>query len=93
MIATAPHHGAESNAIAYREITRWHNNADSIIWIRSDGKFKSRPGNSFITIGGQRLCTVCRPSNHTERQPVKLLTQNGLAQWISEQGVRACQCR
>ena len=93
MIVTAPHHGAEANGKAYSIISQWHNNSDSIIWVRSDGKFKSRPGSSFITAKGQNFCTICRPSHYTERQVVKLSSQKGLAQWFAEPGVRTCQCQ
>lgn len=92
MIVTAPHHGSEANNKAYTTVTQWHNNSDFIIWVRSDGKYKSRPGNSFITVGRQKLCTICRPPNHP-KQAVKLSSQKGSAQWVWEQGVRTCKCQ
>lgn len=70
MIVTAPHHGSEANAYAYRRFANEANGFD-VIWVRSDGRFKTRPGNSYLRVRGSRFCTLCRGSNYT-KQDVRL---------------------
>jgi len=63
MIVTAPHHGSEANAAAYQRFLRENVDTRSITWVRSDGKFKSRPGQSFLNLraaGSPAFCTICR---------------------------------
>ena len=94
MIVTTPHHGSENNKNAYRKVIKWHKNPGSIIWVRSDGKYKCRPGNSFLTLIGQKLCTICRPPSNQTKQAVKLShSQSGLVKWIWHPNVRTCQCK
>ncbi len=59
MIITAPHHGSESNAEAYRRFQKEAQGV-SAIWVRSDGRFKTRPGSSYLQVPGTRFCTLCR---------------------------------
>lgn len=67
MIATAPHHGSEANANAYRRFTSETLNNLDVIWVRSDGRFKTRPGNSYLQVSGSRFCTLCRGSNYPKQ--------------------------
>lgn len=60
MIVTAPHHGSEANAKAYGRASQEFPNTSSIVWVRSDGRFRSRPGTSFLR-QPRRYCTRCRP--------------------------------
>jgi hypothetical protein len=56
IIATAPHHGAESNQVAYAHLSNW---ANVFLWIRTGGSSK-HPGNTFKTINSsERICTHC----------------------------------
>ena len=63
MIITAPHHGSEANAAAYQRFLREMPNPTSTAWVRSDGRFKSRPGQSFLSLRKDKVpvfCTFCR---------------------------------
>src|SRR5579883_17453 len=89
MIVTAPHHGSESNAAAYARFQREMPQTGSSIWVRSDGRFRSRPGTSYVNLKAARFCTICRGS----RQPKQdLLFTLGNQQW-QPVGTRACICK
>jgi len=90
MIITAPHHGAESNARAYKRFITETNNSCDVIWVRSDCKSKSRPGNSFLNAPGRRFCTVCRNSPHP-KQDVRFIVRHGT--WRPVKPTRPCECR
>ena len=56
IIATAPHHGAESNQVAYAHLSNW---ANVLLWIRTGGSAK-HPGKRFKAINSSaRICTHC----------------------------------
>lgn len=56
LIATAPHHGAEANKVAYKHIDAF---ADVAFWVRSGGK-SHHPGSTFRHLpAAQRTCTHC----------------------------------
>lgn len=56
VVATAPHHGSDSNAIAYRHISQW---ADVLCWVRAGGT-KRHPGKAFKSLPTEkRACTHC----------------------------------
>ncbi len=94
MIVTTPHHGSDNNEKAYEVINSWHENSSSIIWVRSDGMYRSRPGKSFLSVSGQKLCTICRSSSNQTKQAVKLShSQSGLVKWFWDSNVRTCQCK
>ena len=88
MIITAPHHGSEDNASAYERFNKDASEKETVIWVRSDGRFKCRPGPSYMGVS-PRICTLCRGSSH-HKQRVQLLGTHG--QWNPAPGVRACQC-
>ena len=45
LLATAPHHGSESNAAAYGAVLQA---SPDVTWVRSDGRFASRPCSAFL---------------------------------------------
>jgi hypothetical protein len=60
MIVTAPHHGSEANAQAYQRFEREGlSTTGAKTWVRSDGRFRSRPGASYVRMQ-PRFCTRCR---------------------------------
>jgi hypothetical protein len=104
MIITTPHHGSEENENAYKAINSWHNNPNYLIWVRSDQinnnlysphrLYRGRPGNSFLKLSGQKLCTICRPPSNQTKQAVKLShSQSCLVKWVGDSNVRTCQCK
>lgn len=90
MLATAPHHGAESNAPAYGRFSADVKGKFQITWIRSDGNYPSRPGSSYLRINsGYRYCTVCRGLKMA-KQAVRFGLQYGN---FTPGSTRSCSCR
>lgn len=90
MIITAPHHGAETNHYAYERFQKEAKGNCKPIWVRSDGKFPSHPGSSFLSVRGQRYCTWCNVAKFC-KQNVELVTNR--SRWVvSKPIVRSCQC-
>jgi Metallo-beta-lactamase superfamily len=89
MIITAPHHGSESNAKAYARYYREMPQSASSIWVRSDGRFKSRPGKSYLNLKAARFCTICRGSQQPKQE---LLFTSSNQQW-QPVGTRGCSCK
>ena len=89
-IATAPHHGSEANANAYGAVeVAAGRDSPSLTWVRSDGRYRSRPGPTYLNLPSRRFCTLCRnPSS--SKQAVHLSAQGGC--W-APQGTYPCQCR
>jgi hypothetical protein len=76
LIITAPHHGSEHNAAAYARFRRENTSSpDKKIWVRSDGRFQSRPGASYLSMP-IRYCTRCRDQVGPSR-PVAFETLRG----------------
>lgn len=93
-LATAPHHGSEANAQAYRIVASAAQQFDSTItWIRSDGRSRKRPGSTYLTIPSRRLCTICRcnSSFSTSKQTVQLFSRQG--SWVRHADTSMCVCR
>jgi len=88
MVITAPHHGSEDNARAYKRFSGEAGNCSDIVWVRSDGRFEARPGHSFLTVYGSRFCTHCRGSNRP-KQDVRLTVKSGKWQPVS---TKNCCC-
>jgi hypothetical protein len=88
MIVTAPHHGAEANKNAYERFAR-ESGEDDVIWVRSDGRFKARPGRSYLNAKGSRFCTLCRGSN-APKQDVRLILDS--KRWRTPVFTRRCWC-
>ncbi|APZ92130.1 MBL fold metallo-hydrolase [Fuerstiella marisgermanici] len=87
-LVTAPHHGAESNANAYTQLASVMNNGT---FVRSDGKYRSRPGKSFLKLPSKRrFCTLCRGVD----VPKQTLEFEGDASgWNATPAVRSCACQ
>jgi hypothetical protein len=92
-IVTAPHHGSESNSSAYRAVSRSQNGSSSIIWVRSDGRYRSRPGNTYMNLGNRRFCTLCRQpcGGSTLKQAVRFFSRGGV--WIPHPASVECSCQ
>ncbi len=92
MIATAPHHGSESNKHAYELIDTWHTRPEKILWVRSNGQYNCRPGSTFLSKGTKmRLCTLCRPEV-LPYQSVVLQTTKAGRSWSKAANQRPCSC-
>ena len=92
-IVTAPHHGSEANNAAYRAVgARAGDYSSSITWVRSDGRYRGRPGSTYLGLNGQRLCTLCRTSGggSTPKQPVKLISKG--RKWMPTE-TTPCLCQ
>jgi hypothetical protein len=87
-LATAPHHGSEANATAYHAVAAA---TSSVTWVRSDGRFLSRPGATYLSLSSPRFCTLCRISGSmsSPKQAVHLAAQAGV--W-TPQATSPCQC-
>lgn len=94
-IATAPHHGSEANANAnaYAAVAAASNGSPSITWVRSDGRYRSRPGNTYVGLASRRLCTICRRAggSSTTKQTVCLYSRGGA--WTRHRESRVCSCQ
>jgi hypothetical protein len=91
-ICTAPHHGSSDNDCAYSHVSLAAENASTLRWVRSDGRFRKRPGAAYLSTT-TRFCTVCRPAQRapyqTAAQPLSFIPSNG--QWTPS-GTRQCNC-
>lgn len=93
-IVTAPHHGSEANSNAYRDVlAAASNGSHSITWVRSDGKYRSRPGSTYLGLSSPRLCTICRHLGgiSSTKQRVHLYSNNGV--WVRHQASQVCSCQ
>ena len=92
-IVTAPHHGSEANADAYRTVTAASSSPTSITWVRSDGRYRHRPGSTYLGLASQRLCTICRRAggSSTTKQTVRLYSRGGV--WTRHRKTRVCSCQ
>jgi hypothetical protein len=93
-LATAPHHGSEANAQAYRVVASAAQQFDSTItWIRSDGRYRSRPGSAYLAISSRRFCTICRRNSSfsTSKQAVQLFSRQG--SWVRHPDTSTCVCQ
>lgn len=82
-IATAPHHGAKDNKLAYTKVGR------PVIWVRSDGHARSRPCAEYLSATGWRFCTLCRNSGRP-KQAVQLYTRQ--RRWVRRLTL-PCDCQ
>ena len=93
-IITAPHHGSEANANAYSKVSKHLGSSQAnITWVRSDGCFQDRPGQSYLSAPGRRICTICRTRARQPKQAVRLLMRRRWRRWVRERGVRLCSCQ
>lgn len=92
-LATAPHHGSEANAGAYAVVkAAAPQDYPSVTWIRSDGRYKNRPGNAYLGLASRRLCTLCRhgTGKAAPKQVVHLFSRG--AMWIRHRVTLPCTC-
>ncbi|MBO1582764.1 MBL fold metallo-hydrolase [Bacillus sp. XF8] len=88
MLITAPHHGSESNKNVYK---KYHTEAGEFVdikWVRSDGKYKKRPGNSYLSLDNNCYCTLCRNGKNI-KVPIMFLEQ--LGKWEPKNST-TCNC-
>ena len=87
-IVTAPHHGSEANRAAYRRVA---NSAEtsSMVWVRSDGRFRSRPCKEYIKRPERKSCTLCRGSRAPKQA---VIFHSHTCRWVRNKGVRTCNC-
>jgi len=64
-IVTAPHHGSESNNLAYSKIA-----GNNLIFVRSDRSQLKRPGPSYLS-QTNRYCTICRNEGPKQKIVIK----------------------
>jgi len=64
-IVTAPHHGSESNSLAYSKI-----DGNNLIFVRSDRSQLRRPGPSYLK-QAKRYCTICRNRGPKQKIVIK----------------------
>lgn len=91
MIVTTPHHGSEANGGAYRRFRREMLNPTSTTWVRSDGKFLSRPGASFLGLRASDVpvfCTLCRRASQPKQD---LVFERARGHW-KPTSTRTCAC-
>ena len=92
IIVTAPHHGSESNNMAYDHICNEifsHVASDRLLWVRSGGT-RDHPGNWYRDIQSQqRICTWC-PDKHPVKQSVKICLSE--FSWNSTNALFGYQC-
>lgn len=94
-LATAPHHGSESNANVYNIVEQNipTGSSESVTWVRSDGQYSKRPGNAYLTKTGRRFCTLCRAGTASfpkPKQTVRLFTLKG--RWVRHKDCAPCVC-
>ncbi len=88
MIVTAPHHGSEHNSNAYDRFHGETRRKLRVVWVRSDGRFRSRPGDSYLSASGTHFCTLCRGSG-SGKQSIRLTSSGN--QWTPVNS-RPCHC-
>lgn len=67
-IITAPHHGSQHNAVAYAVVDRLAANPSTLKWVRSDWRFRGRPGQAYLAKQGQAMCTRCRGNSNAAQR-------------------------
>jgi len=90
MIITAPHHGSEANRKAYIRFNGDTCGNYKVVWVRSDGRFSSTPGKSYLAVGGDKYCTICRRSRLLP-QNVRLATSKHNLAW-QPINTQKCHC-
>ncbi len=89
MIITAPHHGSESNASAYSRFQSETKGSVTPFWMRSDWRYRNRPGRSFLSVHGTKLCTLCR-NRYPKKQEVVMVSNGGTWTAIN---IKSCTCK
>jgi len=90
-IVTAPHHGSEANKAVYQTVARRVSQDAVVNWVRSDGRFRSRPGATYLAARGRRFCTICRTPQPVPKQAVEFFARSGA--WVRHKRTRPCACQ
>lgn len=86
-VVTAPHHGSESNRIAYQHI---YEHLESVLWLRSGGSIR-QPGATFKSLDvSVRACTHC-PQRDKPLRPVVIPLSRSVQSVKTYD--RECECR
>ena len=88
-MVTAPHHGSEANSNAYQEVKRMHGGSN-VTWVRSDGRYRSRPGQSYLNAPRSRACTLCRTQPPSSKQAVAFFARS--RKWTRSRTTKRCSC-
>lgn len=88
-IVTAPHHGSDANAKAYKEVNAWLGTDLIPIWVRSDMRSRTRPGVEYKK-QIHRLCTICNRAK-APKTAVKLDATSG--KWQIKGNIGWCTCK
>ena len=88
-IITSPHHGSEHNKLAYERLFNEGYLSEKSIIIRSDGKFRKRPGVTFKKLGSKKICTLCR---HPDAESQDVVFTFGGKGWRKKNGLAWCHC-
>ncbi len=90
IIVTSPHHGSESNDLAYGKVNDWLKEKEiTPLWIRSDCKTSKRPGKTYKK-QTRRYCTLCCIKGSLKNK-VKLYSIKG--HWHAIKGSSKCKCK
>lgn len=93
-LITAPHHGSDANRDAYEAVkSKAPQDISSTTWIRSDGRYRTRPGEVYLALSSRRICTMCRGAAEifTRKQAVCLYSRTG--SWTPYKASALCSCR
>jgi len=88
VVATAPHHGSESNAVAYAHLERI---TTVVLWLRSGGSSK-HPGPTYRNLSpGRRGCTHC-PHRNLEREVAEVQLSDSFSWPVFRVRAHDCSC-
>ena len=92
-LVTSPHHGSDANNVAYGMVNAAAgDDAATLTWVRSDGRFRSRPGKEYLRTQQARYCTICRksPTNFDDKKSVEL--DYTASSWRPSCQTNPCKC-
>lgn len=88
-IITTPHHGSDHNKNAYSVLENKKLITKNSIFVRSDGRFKTRPGTEYKKLDTQKACTLCNRPNSDKQDVIFIDSKSG---WKKKRGVNWCCC-
>ena len=92
-LVTSPHHGSDANCDAYGKVKAAAGpDAATLSWVRSDGRFSSRPGKAYLTTQQPRYCTLCRNNGQSfaYKKQVELVYCD--SSWDNASTTKLCSC-
>jgi hypothetical protein len=89
-VVTTPHHGSHHNAQTYVSILAQvsKHEQNTITWVRSDRRSKSRPCGAYRRLNARKICTIC--STGEAKQKIILIGRQ--QRWARHWTVRLCKC-